>query len=294
MSHLDYLRTFIEAYRQQSFSKAAEGLGMTQPSVSQHIQALEAFVGKPLFMRRARGVTPTEAADELARAVGPMLDGLEMRMESYRARGELGGVVHIAGPIDFIQSTMAAGLAPLLGQGFRIRLHTGNRDRIYALLNNATADLAITASQPDAQVHGYARLLTERLLLVLAPSLARQLGANPSAEALASLPLIAFDEDLPLVRSVWTALFRFAPTIQAALTIPDLRTIQDLVIKGQGWSILPDYQCAAALDSGKLVSLMQREDAPANDLYLVWNKATMRSQRIVYVRDFILKLFEAA
>ncbi|VTP65866.1 Gcv operon activator [Serratia rubidaea] len=70
MSHLDHLRTFIEAYRLQSFSRAAESLGMTQPAASLHIQALEAFVGKQLFVRRARGVAVTEAADELARAIG--------------------------------------------------------------------------------------------------------------------------------------------------------------------------------------------------------------------------------
>ena len=58
MSHLDHLHTFIEAYRLSSFSRAAERLGMTQPAASLHIQALEAFVGKPLFLRRARGVTP--------------------------------------------------------------------------------------------------------------------------------------------------------------------------------------------------------------------------------------------
>lgn len=293
MSHLDHLRTFIEAYRLQSFSRAAESLGMTQPAASLHIQALETFVGKPLFVRRARGVTATEAADELARAVGPLLDGLEMRMASYRLRGELGGTVHIAGPSDFINSKIAAGLAPLTAQGLRIRIHTGNRDRIYALLDGATADLAITASTPDERSHGFAKLLTERFLLVLAPKMAKQIGQHPTAEKLASLPLIAFDEDLPLIRPVWTALFRFAPTVQAALTIPDLRIIQDLVIKGQGWSVLPDYQCAGALASGKLVSLTPTLDAPTNNLYLAWNKTAMRNPRIVHVRDFILGLLES-
>lgn len=220
-----------------------------------------------------------------------MLDGLEMRMASYRLGGEMGGTVHIAGPSDFIYSRITAGLAPLMAQGFQIRVHTGNRERIYELLGNSTADLAITASMPNQRSHGFARLLTERFLLVLAPQMAKGLGKHPSAEALAKLPLIAFDEDLPLVRPVWTALFQFAPTLQAALTIADLRIIQDLVVKGQGWSVLPDYQCTEALKSGDLISLTPREDAPTNNLYLVWNKASMRNPRIVHVRDFILGLF---
>lgn len=173
MSHLDHLRTFIEAYRQQSFSRAAEALGMTQPAVSLHIQALESFVAKPLFVRRARGVIATEAADELARAIAPLLDGVELRLASYRSGGELGGTVHIAGPSDFIGARLLSQLAPLLNQNFRIRMHTGNRERIYGLLNATAVDLAITASMPNERSHGFARLLTERFLLVLAPSLAK-------------------------------------------------------------------------------------------------------------------------
>ncbi len=121
MSHLDHLRTFLEAYRLKSFSRAAERLGITQPAASLHVQALEAFVGKPLFLRRARGVSATAEADELARSVGPMLDGLERKLASYRLGGELGGTVHIAGPSDFIYAKLATGLSPLLAQGFRIR-----------------------------------------------------------------------------------------------------------------------------------------------------------------------------
>lgn len=293
MSHLDHLRTFIEAYRLKSFSRAAEQLGITQPAASMHVQALEAFVGKPLFVRRARGVAATEAADELARAVGPMLDGLETKLASYRLGGDLGGTLHIAGPSDFIYSKIAAGLEPLVAQGFRIRLHTGNRERIYSLLQASTADLAITASMPDEHSHGFARLLTERFLLVLSPAMARQAGKRPSAAKLAGLPLIAYDEDLPLVRPVWTALFKLAPTLQATLTIPDLRIIQDLVIRGQGWSVLPDYQCTEALGDGRLVSLTAPEQAPANNLYLVWNKASTRNPRIAHARDFILDMFSA-
>ncbi|WP_081050245.1 LysR substrate-binding domain-containing protein [Cupriavidus sp. P-10] len=113
---------------------------------------------------------------------------------------------------------------------------------------------------------------------------------RPSSDVPA-LPLIAYDEDLPLIRPIWAAMFQFAPTLQAALTIPDLRIIQDLVVKGQGWSVLPDYQCTEALASGRLVSVTRAKDAPTNNLYLVWNKASMRNPRIVHARDFILGLF---
>ncbi|EIV3863303.1 LysR family transcriptional regulator, partial [Klebsiella pneumoniae] len=66
MSHLTHLRTFLEAYRSGSFSRAAQVLGISQPAASQHIQSLEVLTGKRLFIREARGVKATEAADELA------------------------------------------------------------------------------------------------------------------------------------------------------------------------------------------------------------------------------------
>ena len=45
------LRTFVAVARARNFSRAAEELGKTQPSVSQAIATLEGEVGQPLFVR---------------------------------------------------------------------------------------------------------------------------------------------------------------------------------------------------------------------------------------------------
>lgn len=117
MSHLSHLRTFLEAYRSGSFSKAAELLGITQPAASQHIQSLETLVGKRLFIRQARGVTATEAADELARSVSPFIDGLEEKLSSFRSGSVRGGTINLAGPPDFIHSRLGTVMAPLMKEG---------------------------------------------------------------------------------------------------------------------------------------------------------------------------------
>ncbi|ORM70305.1 LysR family transcriptional regulator [Pantoea rwandensis] len=291
MSHLTHLRTFLEAYRSGSFSRAAEQLGITQPAASLHIQSLEALVGKRLFIRQARGVSATEAADELARSVSPFIDGLEDKLSSFRSGPVRGGTVNLAGPPDFIHSRLGAVMAPLMSEGYRLRFHTGNKQRIYALLQEGSVDLAVTASMPDERLYGYAHLLTERMLLVHAPSMSEAIGPEPGAEKLASLPLIAYDEELPLIRTLWATLFQRAPDMQAAFTIPDLRIIRDLVCNGHGWTVLPDYHCTDDLKSGRLVSVTPSELAPTNHLYLVWNKRTSNNSRTAYVRDFILKAF---
>ena len=75
MNHLVYLRTFLDTYRAGSLTRAAQRLGISQPAASAHIAALEDMLGKPLFLRQARGVAPTAAAGDLARSV----DGVDVR-----------------------------------------------------------------------------------------------------------------------------------------------------------------------------------------------------------------------
>ncbi|ADG09255.1 LysR family transcriptional regulator [Caulobacter segnis] len=56
----DLFRTFAVVLREGSLSGAARVLGMTQPSVARHIDALEAAVGAKLFVRSQRGLSPTD------------------------------------------------------------------------------------------------------------------------------------------------------------------------------------------------------------------------------------------
>lgn len=290
MSHLTHLRTFLEVYRVRSISHAAVNLGITQPTASLHIQAIEMFVGKPLFVRQPRGVAATGAADELARSVALHLDSLEMKLASYRLGQVKGGAVHIVGPSDFIHNRLAASLATLMSEGFSLRFETGNKGQIYSRLESGTIDLAITASLPDERTYAFAHLLTERMILVYAPTLTRVIG-KPTRETLTQTPLIAYDEDLPLIRSVWTMLFQVSPDIKAAFTIPDLRIIKNLAIGGHGWTVLPDYHCQDELADGRLIAGSSVSDAPTNNLYLVWDKRSMKNPSVTYVKDYILALF---
>jgi DNA-binding transcriptional LysR family regulator len=62
----DELRTFVEVARDGSLSGAARRLGLSQPTVGRHIDALEAALGSALFARSPRGLAPTPAALALA------------------------------------------------------------------------------------------------------------------------------------------------------------------------------------------------------------------------------------
>ncbi len=93
----DLYRTFGAVLDEGSLSGAARRLGITQPSVARHVDALEAGLNVSLFVRTARGLSPTEAALELK----PYADLLSstsaafLRMAEGRT-GEISGTVRIS------------------------------------------------------------------------------------------------------------------------------------------------------------------------------------------------------
>lgn len=67
------LRAFEAVVRLSGFSAAAQELGVSQSAVSQHVKALEEWLGQELLIRGARKSQPTREGDQLARAIS---DGL--------------------------------------------------------------------------------------------------------------------------------------------------------------------------------------------------------------------------
>ncbi|MEL6355179.1 MAG: LysR family transcriptional regulator [Cyanobacteria bacterium J06627_28] len=291
MSYFSQLRTFIAAYRLGSLSKAAEQLAITQPAASQQIRTLEAQIKKPLFVRHARGIIPTEIAHDLARSIGSHIDGIEAGFNAVQARADnISGTIHIAGPGEYLAAKIIPALAGLTARGIRVRLHTGGKQRLYSLLDEGAIDLAITASQPDSRSLDYQLLDSETLALIAAPDWSRHRLMEPfDVEQLIAQPLIAYDEDLPLIRQYFQQVFDKTLTIQATVTIADLRTVRALVLTKQGYSVLPLYLCEQHIQQGHLRLLHMPEHPPTNRLYLVWNRGNLRHPRVAFAREYFLQ-----
>lgn len=75
---LGQLRTFLAVYRAGSLTAGARLVGLSQPTVTTQLKALEERMGRQLFERLPRGVAPTPAAEELAGRLAAPMDALEM------------------------------------------------------------------------------------------------------------------------------------------------------------------------------------------------------------------------
>jgi DNA-binding transcriptional LysR family regulator len=80
------LQAFLAVARDQSFTKAADRLGITPSALSHTIRALEERLGVRLLARTTRNVAPTEAGERLMRSIAPLFDQIAAEVE---ALGEL-------------------------------------------------------------------------------------------------------------------------------------------------------------------------------------------------------------
>lgn len=82
----DNIKAFLAVEKHLNFSLAAEELGISQPTLSKHIKALEREIGAPLFTRSARGVSPTMAGikfSEHARVLTEDFDKMVLSMKAF-------------------------------------------------------------------------------------------------------------------------------------------------------------------------------------------------------------------
>lgn len=287
---LPILRSFVEVYRCGSISEAARNLSLTQPAVSQHIAALEAQVGRPLFIRHVKGVQATIAAVDLAQQIGDGLDRAEAALSMMKARSaNLSGTVHIAGPAEFMTERIAPHLAGLHQSGLKLRIHLGGKADLYDMLLSAQVDLAFTASTFADSRLAFQQVGTEHLMAVAAPNMAKDIpSAGELGRALQAHPVVAYDLEMPLIRD-WCALNDVGlGDVQPAVTAPDLRIMRSLAASGAGWTVLPDYLCQKALQDGTLMQIAPKKPVPQNAIYLVWAKSALRHPRIAFAQQSLI------
>lgn len=227
---VDLLQTFLAIYRAGSLTAAARARHLSQPAVTQQLKTLERQAGKPLFVRLARGVAPTAAAHALARDVAGPLDALQAATQRLRPGGDdLAGTVFLGGPVDLLAAAALPALVPVVAQGVRLRVTTGLADDLLAALAEGALDVVIATQRTRRSGIDYEPLVDEDFVLVAAPSWARRIDPDAlrvaGLAALADVPIVAYAEDLPIIRRWFRAVLDTRLTVAAAIVIDDLRGV---------------------------------------------------------------------
>jgi DNA-binding transcriptional LysR family regulator len=170
---LHKLRIFTIVARTGNFTRAAELLHMTQPTVSQQLAALEAQVGAPLIDRQTRRQRLTAAGEALLPFAERLLALADEGLAAARtAAGVANATVRLG-----VGHTLATYLLPGLLRGYRerhphyqVRISVGNTAELLELVASGAVDLALVGSPAERDGVQVTPFMRDRLVAVVTPS----------------------------------------------------------------------------------------------------------------------------
>ncbi|MBI2553909.1 MAG: LysR family transcriptional regulator [Candidatus Rokubacteria bacterium] len=162
------LEIFVKVAELGSFSKAAEALFLTQPTVSEHIRGLEEELGLRLLDRLGRGAAPTKAGQLL---LGYARRILELHREARQALDQFQG--RMSGELVVAASTIPGEyvLPAFIGRfkekypDIAISLLIGDTQRVVEWVLEGRAELAVAGAQIDHRAIEYRELMPDELVL---------------------------------------------------------------------------------------------------------------------------------
>lgn len=261
------LEVFEAIARLGSFSRAAESLHLTQPTVSMQIKKLRESVGLPLFEQIGRRVQLTEAGEALWESCEELFEALD-RFEM--TVGNLKGMIQ--GRLSLGVVTTAKYFAPRLLGGFCERypgieasLDLANRDQLLERLRESRDDLYII-SQPPGDLEVEAVPFLRNPLVPLARFDHPLVGRSKiPLEEFAQYPFLAREPGSGTRRVVQHLLAKHGLSLQPRLALGSNEAIKQTVAAGMGVSVLSEHTLTSGAED---VCQLQVEGFP---IELQWN-----------------------
>jgi DNA-binding transcriptional LysR family regulator len=243
------LRAFVAVAEEGGISAAARRLHVSQPALSQTVNALERELGVKLLERSSTGVRITEAGTTLlaeARVILARHDQALRVMASYTSDG--GGILRVGIPLELAPDVLPPALARLAGTCPHTRVqprHLSTAGQL-AALHAGELDVGLLRERPPGSDFDAMLVARENLGVLLATSMATRLAGPDGVhlDALAGLEWVGFprsgspawyDELAAILRSHGLDLGTAAPDDQALIAAVKFAG----VITGQAFALAP-------------------------------------------------------
>lgn len=158
---LRVLRYFLTVAKEQSFTKAAEQLHITQPTLSRQLASLEEELGTLLFNRGGRNVTLTNEGILLKRRALELIDLEDKILDEFKNQeGVIEGVITI-GCGEFSAVEWLAKISAKFKEKYpmvQIALHTGTADTILDMMNKGLVDIGLFLEPVSTENLEYIRI----------------------------------------------------------------------------------------------------------------------------------------
>lgn len=158
---LRVLRYFLTVAREQSFTKAAEQLNITQPTLSRQLAALEEELGAKLFHRGGHSITLTNEGQLLKRRALEIVDLEDKIVSEFQGNNEsVEGKITI-GCGEFMAVDTLAGICKCYQEKYplvQFALHTGTADTILEMMSKGLVDIGLFLEPVNTEELDYLRI----------------------------------------------------------------------------------------------------------------------------------------
>lgn len=271
---LRQLRYFVAVAEERSFTTAARRLNLSQPPLSQQIQALEASLGTRLFYRTSRRVELTPAGAALLARAWAIQQQVKSAEEEVRSVGAgLVGTLDIGATGSVLRGRLADLLAAYRREAPSVRMtvHEQAPSLQIAALLEGTTNISLNRSIPTE--HGLLSELAWKEEVVVAMPHAHPL-ARRKRIALADLAaedhIVLQPESSPFAHYIQKCCIDAGFLPRASQQVVDAQSIPSLIAAGFGVSLVP--QSIARFTTGEIAFRPIRPSPPSADVYLVYRK----------------------
>ncbi|KFD21019.1 MULTISPECIES: LysR family transcriptional regulator [Tatumella] len=267
------IRYFTEVVRQQSFTRAAEKLYVTQPTISKMLRQLEEELGCTLLLREGRKLYLTDSGKAVYQR------GLTILQEFRQLEAEIGDINQLK------TGELRLGIPPMVGMqivgsisafhkrypGVELKISEFGGLAAQQAVLQGRLDIAMTALPAENEFPLQVLPLLEHRLCVLVPRTEEwQARERLTLEEVARYPLLVFNEEFSLNRQISKSFQRQGLTPDIAIQSGQWDFLATMVQAGMGVAILPEPICQR-LDPASLLWLPLESELTWT-LGLVWRE----------------------
>jgi DNA-binding transcriptional LysR family regulator len=261
---LAQIEAFLEIAARGNISRAAEALAVTQPALTARMQALEAELATPLFVRGRRGMLLTEAGRAFKpyaeRALDALRDGREFVAQVAQGRaGEL-----VIGAAPAVSTYVLPGLLVRFTARYpnvRLVVRTGHSEDLLELALRGDIQVGLVRELNHPLIDSR-HLYEDELVLVAEPDHPLARKGRVRIERLGDERLILFDRTSSYF-DLTNALLRQAGVApRGVMELDNIDAAKQMVEQGLGVALLPHTAVAAELSAGVLRAVRVDGAAP--------------------------------
>jgi DNA-binding transcriptional LysR family regulator len=251
-----HLKIFVTVYKARSFTKAAEELYTSQPTVSEHIQNLEARLNCKLFDRLGRSILPTAEAEILFPRAMAILEDLKRLEEEISSTGDTISGELIIGASTIPGAYILPGLAASFkkdfpGISFEIRINDSAKI-VEAVANNELLLGVVGAKIATAKLK-YLPFAEDELILAAASS--NPVPSKITIKELEKLPFIVRERGSGTRKSTESLLAQQNQSLNQlniCATLGSSAAVKEAIKANLGVSVISRHAIQDELLSGKI------------------------------------------